>query len=64
MEEMERIVPAGVSALLDNDSIRIDWRWNRFRFPDGAGAARRTIQAMNILQVYLCPVVSPTNVPC
>lgn len=53
MEEMERIVPAAVSALLDNDSIRIDWRWNRFRFPDGAGAARRTIQAMNILQVRL-----------
>lgn len=64
MEEMERILPAIVSGFLDNDSIRVDWKWNRFRFPDGAEAARRTIQAMNILQVQLCPVLSPTRVSC
>lgn len=63
-DPMEKIVPRHVCAFRDDDSMIIDWVWNRFRFPDGAEAARRTIQAMNILQVHLCPVVSPTRLYC
>lgn len=51
-------------ALVDNDSMKVDWLWSRFRFPQGGEAARVVVQAMNVLQVFLWPVVSPTVVSC
>lgn len=61
---MNRVQLDNVPALLDGDSIRVDPDWNLRRFPNRASEARRAIDAMNILQVFVCPIVPRTSVSC
>lgn len=61
---MNQIQLGNVPALLDRESIRVDHDWNMNRFAHRASEARRAIDAMNILQVFVCPVVPRTNMSC
>lgn len=60
-DDIANVVLKVVPGLLDSDSLRVDWNWDQTRFPNGAEDARRVIQAMNVLQVCLCLVLSHTN---
>lgn len=62
MEKLANIEADRAAALLDTDSLIVNFEWDKTRFPLNAQAARLVIQAMNILQVYIWPIVSLTNV--
>lgn len=64
MDDHTSIQLLTAATLLDAQSMKPHWTWNKFRLADRGEAARRAIKAMNILQVRLCPVVSRTNVSC
>lgn len=63
-DDIANVVLNMVPGLLDTDSLKFDWNWDRSRFPNEAEDARRVIKALNVLQVCLCTVLSHANSSC
>lgn len=61
---ISNVVLSTVPGLLDTDSLKFDWGWDRSRFTNEAEGARKVIYALNVLQVCLCTVLSYANFSC
>lgn len=63
-DDIASVVLNTVPGLLDTDSLKVDWNWDRSRFTNEAEGARTVIKALDILQVCLCTVFSHAKISC